>query len=214
MNETILLQYFIEELDANCSLLDALQDGFDGPYCNSTTDQIGTCWPRTGAGELVERPCPEFFNGIKYNTTTLPEIWNVKVNLNTNGYGEGKRLRHFGKNLSPTVISFRGTEPQNGKPAPVPSRLCADKDTDAGNKPLVLQRDFSRSLCPAEEASGGRSRILRRCSVEPASSRDAQYYTSILKKTSQNVLRGVREIGQLGKMTQLFDMQILMLSLQ
>lgn len=41
-----------------------------GPYCNATTDQIGTCWPRTSAGELVERPCPEFFNGIKYNTTS------------------------------------------------------------------------------------------------------------------------------------------------
>uniref|UniRef100_A0ACB8FWF6 Corticotropin-releasing factor receptor 2 n=1 Tax=Sphaerodactylus townsendi TaxID=933632 RepID=A0ACB8FWF6_9SAUR len=71
MNETIILHFFIEELDANCSLLDALQDAFDGPYCNATTDQIGTCWPKTGAGELVERPCPEFFNGIKYNTTNL-----------------------------------------------------------------------------------------------------------------------------------------------
>uniref|UniRef100_A0A674IYH5 Corticotropin releasing hormone receptor 2 n=1 Tax=Terrapene triunguis TaxID=2587831 RepID=A0A674IYH5_9SAUR len=40
-----------------------------GPYCNATTDQIGTCWPRATAGELVERPCPEVFNGIKYNTT-------------------------------------------------------------------------------------------------------------------------------------------------
>ncbi|XP_060104271.1 corticotropin-releasing factor receptor 2-like [Heteronotia binoei] len=87
MNETIILQYFIEELDANCSLLDALQDGFDGPYCNSTTDQIGTCWPRTGAGELVERPCPEFFNGIKYNTTRNAYreclsngTWAIKVN--------------------------------------------------------------------------------------------------------------------------------------
>ncbi|KAH0627641.1 hypothetical protein JD844_003662 [Phrynosoma platyrhinos] len=69
MNETIILQYFIEELDANCSLLDMLQDGFDGPYCNATTDQIGTCWPKTSAGELVERPCPEFINGVKYNTT-------------------------------------------------------------------------------------------------------------------------------------------------
>lgn len=46
-----------------------------GPYCNATTDQIGTCWPRTSAGELVERPCPEFFNGIKYNTTSKYKLF-------------------------------------------------------------------------------------------------------------------------------------------
>ncbi|XP_006088798.1 corticotropin-releasing factor receptor 2 isoform X1 [Myotis lucifugus] len=38
-------------------------------YCNATLDLIGTCWPRSAAGALVERPCPEHFNGIKYNTT-------------------------------------------------------------------------------------------------------------------------------------------------
>eukprot|EP00071_Canis_lupus_P010007 XP_005628744.1 corticotropin-releasing factor receptor 2 isoform X6 [Canis lupus familiaris] len=42
-----------------------------GPYsyCNTTLDQIGTCWPRSAAGALVERPCPEYFNGVQYNTT-------------------------------------------------------------------------------------------------------------------------------------------------
>lgn len=42
-----------------------------GPYsyCNATLDQIGTCWPRSAARALVERPCPEYFNGVKYNTT-------------------------------------------------------------------------------------------------------------------------------------------------
>ncbi|NXM01202.1 CRFR2 factor, partial [Tyrannus savana] len=78
--DVTISQFILEEFDVNCSLLDRLQEtflesssipflGFDGPYCNATTDQIGTCWPRTSAGELVERPCPEFFNGIKYNTT-------------------------------------------------------------------------------------------------------------------------------------------------
>ncbi|XP_040594307.1 corticotropin-releasing factor receptor 2 isoform X4 [Mesocricetus auratus] len=38
-------------------------------YCNTTLDQIGTCWPQSTPGALVERPCPEYFNGIKYNTT-------------------------------------------------------------------------------------------------------------------------------------------------
>nr|XP_033787643.1 corticotropin-releasing factor receptor 2 isoform X3 [Geotrypetes seraphini] len=76
----MIFEIIIDEFDANCSLLDALQDtflesasvsflGFEGPYCNATTDQIGTCWPRSTAGELVERPCPAYFNGIKYNTT-------------------------------------------------------------------------------------------------------------------------------------------------
>ncbi|MBZ3876055.1 Corticotropin-releasing factor receptor 2 [Sciurus carolinensis] len=67
-------------LEANCSLAlaeEMLLDGWgpsldpEGPYsyCNTTLDQIGTCWPRSAAGALVERPCPEYFNGIKYNTT-------------------------------------------------------------------------------------------------------------------------------------------------
>uniref|UniRef100_A0A8B9NS51 G-protein coupled receptors family 2 profile 1 domain-containing protein n=1 Tax=Accipiter nisus TaxID=211598 RepID=A0A8B9NS51_9AVES len=76
--DVTISQFILEEFDVNCSLLDRLQETFLesssipflGPYCNATTDQIGTCWPRTSAGELVERPCPEFFNGIKYNTTS------------------------------------------------------------------------------------------------------------------------------------------------
>ncbi|XP_054048173.1 corticotropin-releasing factor receptor 2 isoform X4 [Rissa tridactyla] len=58
---SVLLEKYCEALSARTNVT--------GPYCNATTDQIGTCWPRTSAGELVERPCPEFFNGIKYNTT-------------------------------------------------------------------------------------------------------------------------------------------------
>ncbi|XP_043827929.1 corticotropin-releasing factor receptor 2 isoform X2 [Dromiciops gliroides] len=76
-----LISQWLDALDANCSgllllLRDPLSDSWgpplldpEGPYCNATTDQIGTCWPRTVAGTYVERPCPEFFNGIKYNTT-------------------------------------------------------------------------------------------------------------------------------------------------
>nr|AAU94301.1 soluble corticotropin releasing factor receptor type 2 alpha [Mus musculus] len=67
-------------LEANCSLAlaeELLLDGWgvppdpEGPYtyCNTTLDQIGTCWPQSAPGALVERPCPEYFNGIKYNTT-------------------------------------------------------------------------------------------------------------------------------------------------
>ncbi|KAK2494820.1 hypothetical protein MC885_010749 [Smutsia gigantea] len=61
-------------LEANCSLAlaeELLLDGWglppvpEGPYsyCNTTLDQIGTCWPQSASGAVVERPCPEYFNG-------------------------------------------------------------------------------------------------------------------------------------------------------
>uniref|UniRef100_A0A8C0VJE6 Corticotropin-releasing factor receptor 1 n=2 Tax=Cyanistes caeruleus TaxID=156563 RepID=A0A8C0VJE6_CYACU len=40
-----------------------------GPQCNASVDLIGTCWPRSAVGQLVARPCPEFFYGVRYNTT-------------------------------------------------------------------------------------------------------------------------------------------------
>ncbi|MFT7797629.1 corticotropin-releasing factor receptor 1 isoform X1 [Arapaima gigas] len=40
-----------------------------GLFCNTSIDGIGTCWPRTSAGEMVSRPCPEYFYGVRYNTT-------------------------------------------------------------------------------------------------------------------------------------------------
>uniref|UniRef100_A0A8B9UDG2 G-protein coupled receptors family 2 profile 1 domain-containing protein n=1 Tax=Anas zonorhyncha TaxID=75864 RepID=A0A8B9UDG2_9AVES len=83
--DVTISQFILEEFDVNCSLLDLQETvlesfsisflGFHGPYCNATTDQIGTCWPRASAGKLVERPCPEFFNGIKYNTTSKYKLF-------------------------------------------------------------------------------------------------------------------------------------------
>ncbi|XP_055489552.1 corticotropin-releasing factor receptor 2 isoform X2 [Leucoraja erinacea] len=79
--DSTLYQIIIDELDPNCSLFDALHGppaarlppappaDLTGVYCNSTMDEIGTCWPPSTAGQLVARPCPEFFNGVKYNTT-------------------------------------------------------------------------------------------------------------------------------------------------
>uniref|UniRef100_A0A8D0D903 Corticotropin releasing hormone receptor 2 n=1 Tax=Sander lucioperca TaxID=283035 RepID=A0A8D0D903_SANLU len=80
MDATLYPILFGELGDLNCSLIDALQDTFlenaplsllsiDGLYCNATTDEIGTCWPRSSTGRIVERPCPEYINGVKYNTT-------------------------------------------------------------------------------------------------------------------------------------------------
>ncbi|KAF4116924.1 hypothetical protein G5714_001477 [Onychostoma macrolepis] len=78
-----LFQFFIEEFgDTNCTLMDAFQDtlyenssfasmSVDGLYCNATTDEIGTCWPRSNSGRIIERPCPEYINGVKYNTTRI-----------------------------------------------------------------------------------------------------------------------------------------------
>lgn len=41
-----------------------------GTYCDTSIDGIGTCWPRSSAGQLVSRPCPEMFYGVRYNTTS------------------------------------------------------------------------------------------------------------------------------------------------
>ncbi|XP_067100660.1 corticotropin-releasing factor receptor 1-like isoform X1 [Osmerus mordax] len=38
-------------------------------YCDTSIDGIGTCWPRSNAGQMVSRPCPEIFYGVRYNTT-------------------------------------------------------------------------------------------------------------------------------------------------
>lgn len=44
-----------------------------GLQCNASVDLIGTCWPRSPAGQLVVRPCPAFFYGVRYNTTSKEE---------------------------------------------------------------------------------------------------------------------------------------------
>ncbi|MEQ2190740.1 hypothetical protein XENOCAPTIV_007616, partial [Xenoophorus captivus] len=41
-----------------------------GIYCETSIDGIGTCWPRSSAGHMVSRPCPEMFYGVRYNTTS------------------------------------------------------------------------------------------------------------------------------------------------
>ncbi|XP_051572329.1 corticotropin-releasing factor receptor 1 isoform X1 [Myxocyprinus asiaticus] len=51
-----------------------------GLFCNTSIDGIGTCWPRSSAGEVVSRPCPETFLGVRYNTTN-----NVYRECLTNG---------------------------------------------------------------------------------------------------------------------------------
>ncbi|MEQ2300180.1 hypothetical protein AMECASPLE_022682 [Ameca splendens] len=81
MDATIYEIILGELAEMNCSLIEHFQDTFyenasfsllsaDGLYCNATTDEIGTCWPRSGTGRIVERPCPAYINGVKYNTTS------------------------------------------------------------------------------------------------------------------------------------------------
>uniref|UniRef100_A0A8C7YIG7 Parathyroid hormone 1 receptor n=1 Tax=Oryzias sinensis TaxID=183150 RepID=A0A8C7YIG7_9TELE len=60
-----------------------------GLYCNATVDEIGTCWPRSSTGRIVERPCPAYINGVKYNATSKTFVitkcmdngtWALKIN--------------------------------------------------------------------------------------------------------------------------------------
>ncbi|XP_030655464.1 corticotropin-releasing factor receptor 1 isoform X4 [Nomascus leucogenys] len=54
--------------DQHCESL-SLTSNISGLQCNASVDLIGTCWPRSPAGQLVVRPCPAFFYGVRYNTT-------------------------------------------------------------------------------------------------------------------------------------------------
>lgn len=40
------------------------------PFCDTSIDGIGTCWPRSKPRQMVSRPCPEMFYGVRYNTTS------------------------------------------------------------------------------------------------------------------------------------------------
>uniref|UniRef100_A0A669EGF6 Corticotropin-releasing factor receptor 1 n=1 Tax=Oreochromis niloticus TaxID=8128 RepID=A0A669EGF6_ORENI len=53
------LEHYLDFMTSICS----------GIYCETSIDGIGTCWPRSSAGQLVARPCPEMFYGVRYNTT-------------------------------------------------------------------------------------------------------------------------------------------------
>uniref|UniRef100_A0A8C9JAP1 Corticotropin-releasing factor receptor 1 n=1 Tax=Panthera tigris altaica TaxID=74533 RepID=A0A8C9JAP1_PANTA len=54
--------------DQPCESL-SLASNISGLQCNASVDLIGTCWPRSPAGQLVVRPCPAYFYGVRYNTT-------------------------------------------------------------------------------------------------------------------------------------------------
>ncbi|XP_062937354.1 corticotropin-releasing factor receptor 1 [Cynocephalus volans] len=54
--------------DQHCESL-SLASNISELQCNTSVDLIGTCWPQSPAGQLVARPCPAFFYGVRYNTT-------------------------------------------------------------------------------------------------------------------------------------------------
>uniref|UniRef100_A0A3B3UUS2 Corticotropin-releasing factor receptor 1 n=1 Tax=Poecilia latipinna TaxID=48699 RepID=A0A3B3UUS2_9TELE len=55
--------------DLTCEALLAGNVSCSGIYCETSIDGIGTCWPRSSAGQMVSRPCPKMFYGVRYNTT-------------------------------------------------------------------------------------------------------------------------------------------------
>ncbi|XP_014387393.1 PREDICTED: corticotropin-releasing factor receptor 1 isoform X1 [Myotis brandtii] len=54
--------------DQHCESLSPASN-VSGLQCNASVDLIGTCWPQSPAGQLVVRPCPAYFYGVRYNTT-------------------------------------------------------------------------------------------------------------------------------------------------
>ncbi|XP_036693676.1 corticotropin-releasing factor receptor 1 isoform X1 [Balaenoptera musculus] len=54
--------------DHHCESV-SLAGNISGLQCNASVDLIGTCWPQSPAGQLVVRPCPAYFYGVRYNTT-------------------------------------------------------------------------------------------------------------------------------------------------
>ncbi|ETE70102.1 Corticotropin-releasing factor receptor 1, partial [Ophiophagus hannah] len=54
--------------DEHCRNLSSANN-ITGRQCNALVDLIGTCWPHSLAGQLVARPCPEYFSGVRYNTS-------------------------------------------------------------------------------------------------------------------------------------------------
>ncbi|XP_025781202.1 corticotropin-releasing factor receptor 1 [Puma concolor] len=72
--------------DQPCESL-SLASNISGLQCNASVDLIGTCWPRSPAGQLVVRPCPAYFYGVRYNTTSK-EASGGRTICRDNGYRE------------------------------------------------------------------------------------------------------------------------------
>lgn len=65
-----------------------------GPQCNASVDLIGTCWPRSAVGQLVARPCPEYFYGVRYNTTS--KMSSTGGDMVEEGWGSSESHVHQG----------------------------------------------------------------------------------------------------------------------
>lgn len=69
-----------------------------GLQCNASVDLIGTCWPRSPAGQLVVRPCPAYFYGVRYNTTSKEAYGRADPLLGSGtGWGELGTCWRWGK---------------------------------------------------------------------------------------------------------------------
>uniref|UniRef100_A0A8D1BYE3 Corticotropin-releasing factor receptor 1 n=1 Tax=Sus scrofa TaxID=9823 RepID=A0A8D1BYE3_PIG len=72
--------------DQHCESL-SLASNVSGLQCNASVDLIGTCWPQSPAGQLVVRPCPAYFYGVRYNTTKKSKVhYHVAVIINYLGH--------------------------------------------------------------------------------------------------------------------------------
>ena len=69
-----------------------------GLQCNASVDLIGTCWPQSPAGQLVVRPCPAYFYGVRYNTTSKGALGGKTISWEVGQDGKSLGLVGGGEN--------------------------------------------------------------------------------------------------------------------
>lgn len=95
-----------------------------GLQCNASVDLIGTCWPRSPAGQLVARPCPAFFYGVRYNTTSKGALEGRPSAGRWDRMGKAGDLLEVGE-LMTITIPLVGTAPIYQSPVLLCWALCS-----------------------------------------------------------------------------------------
>nr|KAF6308871.1 corticotropin releasing hormone receptor 1 [Pipistrellus kuhlii] len=126
--------------DQHCESLSPASN-VSGLQCNASVDLIGTCWPQSPAGQLVVRPCPAYFYGVRYNTTNngyrqclANGSWAARVN-----YSECQEI------LSEEVRLWGGSHAATRAPRRGPACYLAGGQSGWGSQRLMASAGHSSS---------------------------------------------------------------------